>query len=373
MRSTHSDHLERWLGTAQVAGVSRSMRGWYGPPIAVGGVPGAVYATADGDFVGRCEAGQFTSAMDRVDAYLARMRREEQRRVLMRRGRKQLGMAGFTSLSDLVTQGRSGNRTDHLFYKATQGNVSLLHSLWVDSGTPAAGSAGAAAPGGTANDSSTTGAFLFRNPPGGDTTHFVESLVSCAVNLNTLLLYDRIFSVAKTMSSTATEAVTGVPTRYTSTTPGDQDYAGGNFVFPENRVTLGPTAHNWTVCQYTDQDGNTGVNFPSAAGISGGEAASTIDLGHWFMPLASGDTGVKALTQMQCSASVTGTLDFVIGHPIGWMPCIVANLMCASSGLRSALSMTRIFDNACLALLEPMQRQSTASPNYMGCFTTVSG
>lgn len=56
MRSTHSQQLERWLGHANVDHLSRSMRNWYGPPIAVHGVPGCVYATGDGDFIGESAA-----------------------------------------------------------------------------------------------------------------------------------------------------------------------------------------------------------------------------------------------------------------------------------------------------------------------------
>ena len=34
-RHTHTARLERWLGAEQVETMSRSMRDWYGPPIAV--------------------------------------------------------------------------------------------------------------------------------------------------------------------------------------------------------------------------------------------------------------------------------------------------------------------------------------------------
>ena len=61
---THSDRLERWLGADQVARVSAAMRGWYGPPIAVHGVPGAVFATRDGDFIGEIRAGQEVGGVD---------------------------------------------------------------------------------------------------------------------------------------------------------------------------------------------------------------------------------------------------------------------------------------------------------------------
>jgi hypothetical protein len=69
-------------------------------------------------------------------------------------------------------------------------------------------------------------------------------------------------------------------------------------------TALANTAHNWTVCQYTDQDGNTGNSLPSFAGNPGAVATITdrLDMpnGTWFAPLVSGDSGIQKLTQMQC-------------------------------------------------------------------------
>ena len=55
---THSDRLERWLGRDNVATVSAAMRDWYGPPIALHGVPGNVMVCKGGDFIGRIDRGR---------------------------------------------------------------------------------------------------------------------------------------------------------------------------------------------------------------------------------------------------------------------------------------------------------------------------
>ena len=187
-------------------------------------------------------------------------------------------------------------------------------------------------------------------------------------------MYDRLTSVAKTMNSTATEAVTGVPTRYTNQTTTASDYIGGNFCFPMNPTTiLAATAHNWTVCQYTDDAGNTANSFPSIAGVSGCVVGG-VDLaaGSWFMPLASGDVGVKALTQMQCSALVaTGTISFVVAHPIAFMPCHVANMICVVDGINTAFNLHFIFDHACLSFME-MPKPATTATTYSGMITAVA-
>jgi len=362
---THANKLDRWLGPEETARISHAMKDWYGPPIAVGGVPGRVFAHKGGDFRGPIRSGQFLR-----DIEFAEMRLRKRFRPALTRMN-----AGFASLSDLIAEGTTGKARWFMFNKVgTTGVVNVTNSLWLVGAMPAAGAAGSAAPGGRAPDDSTTGAFPFTNPTGGDTQHFTTGYPLSGVAGNTLLLYDRIFDVAKTMNSSATESVTGVPTRYQSSTTTDPDYAGGNFLFVEVGTVLAATAHNWTVCQYRDEAGNDAQTLPSLTGNSGA-IANRLDhpVGQWFAPLATGDTGIKDLHQMQCSAAVaTGTINFVIGHPIAWMPCPVANMICIADGINTAFNLTRIFDDACLAFLEVCKPATTAT-TYNGQFMTVAG
>lgn len=375
-RSTHSGRLERWLGAEEIERISAAMAGhkpewkWYGPPIGVGNVPGKVYATSDGDFIGKVDCGDFASLIDRQV--------ERSNRVFKRWMRKQRRTmnAGFASLSDLISEATAGAKARNFRFQkvGTTGVVNATNTLWFVGNLPSAGAAAAAAPGGTVPTDATAGAFPFVNPTGGDTQHFVSGFPLSSVAANTLLLYDRLFSVTKTMNSTATEAVTGVPTRYQSTTAGDEDYAGGNFLMVECRTALAATAHNWTTCQYTDQDNNATQTLPSLTGNSS-NIVNRLDhpTGQWFAPLATGDSGIKALTQMQCSAAVaTGAIDFTIGHPIAWLPCPVANMVCVADGINSAFNLTRIFDDAALAFLE-VTKPATTATTYSGSFKTVAG
>jgi hypothetical protein len=253
--------------------------------------------------------------------------------------------------------------------------VNVANSLWGLGGLPAAGADGSAAPGGRAPTDATTGAMPFTNPTSGDTLHFVSGFPTASVAANTLLLYDRIFDVAKTMNSSGTESVTGVPTRYQSSTTTDMDYAGGNFLFIEvGGTALANTAHNWTTCLYRNQADTDSVTLPSLTG-NAQAIARRLDhpAGQWFAPLATGDTGIKDLNQMQCSAAVaTGVINFVIGHPIAFMPCPVANMVCVADGINTAFNLTRIFDDAALAFLE-MPKPATTATNYSGSFTAVAG
>jgi hypothetical protein len=268
-------------------------------------------------------------------------------------------------VSDAIARALQGHSQRLRFDKDDVGNTSSTSSCWKTAKVPAAGAAGAAAPGGTAHVSTDTGALSFANPASG-TLHLVGADAAVTASPSTLLLYDRLFSVAKTMSSTTTEAVTGVPTRYQSTVATDADYAGDNFLFVETFNSLSATAHNWTVCQYTNQAGTTTKEMPSLTGLS---SCPTSKIDHpthqWFVPLADGDTGIQALTQMQCSASVTGDINFVIGHPIGFMTFPIYSTMIQFDWLIASEQAPRIFDNACLAFISPVKGVNAAL-SFMG-------
>lgn len=365
--STHSGDLERWLGKETVEHLSRAQRDFYWP-IAVGGVPGAVYAMPGGDFRGKIRAGKFCNGIDyAVSGLIKRLKRAA------RLNRFQFS-AGFASLSDLISEASVGKQYDFMFQKAgTTGVVGATNSLWLLGAQPPAASAAAAAPGGAAPVDSDTGAFKYTNPTSGDTLHIISANIAASL-ANTLLLYDRIFNVSKTMNSTATESVTGVPTRYQNQTGGTMDYIGGNFLAIQTGLTaLAATAHNWTVCTYNDQGGASST-LPSVTGNSGG-IVHRLDhpVMSWFCPLETGDVGVKALTQMQCSALVaTGTVEFFIGHPIAWMPIPIINQTCTMDYINTALNLTRIFDDAALAFLE-VNKPATGATNYNGMFSACAG
>jgi hypothetical protein len=366
-RSTHAGRLERWAGKEWLNQVSQSMAPWYGPDIAMAGIPGAVYARKGGDFVGNIDGGGFSNLLDTAEAAMR----------AVTRGRSRIFGAGFAGLADLQFEATKALKMRQFnFNKSGQSIAGRFVDHWTTAGQPGAGVAGGAAPGGTVPTDATTGGMLFTNPESGDTQFFVggETRMDAGGVDRCVLLYDRLFSVAKTMNSTATEAVTGVPTRYQSTTSSDADYAGGNFMFPSTVSALPATAHNWTVCQYTDQDGNTGASAPSIAGVSSA-AQWTFDMAspYWFMPLATGDTGVKALTQMQCDALVaTGAIDFVLGHPIAWLPTINGHSQIVNDAINSAFQLTRIFDDACLAIVSQNGALGSSSACY-GSFRTVAG
>ena len=344
------------------------MRDWYGPPIPLSHCPGNVGAVKGGDFAGQT----------RISRYMETFNKQ------LFRGLGALGTiddrylnVGFTSLSDLIAESSAGKRREFFFNKAiatAPGTAGESVSLIQLGPKPAAAANAAAAPGGIANVDSDTGFHLFANPTGGDTQHVVSGWASSSVINRSLLLYDCLFRVNKTMNSTATEAVTGIPTRYQNTVGGAADSINGNFLFIQVGATvLAAVAHNHTVCLYTDQ-GGVSSTLPSVVGQSAA-AVHQLDMpvNQWFAPLASGDTGIKELDQMQASASVaTGIINFVIGHPIAWMMFPIALFMVPFDYISTAFNLARIFDDAALALLDvAMPASATATFNVH--IVTVSG
>lgn len=374
MPAVHSQRLERWLGTARIEMLSRQMRGWYGPPIALLDVPGGVKVHGDGDFSGRFERGFFVQAEDAL--------REAWRRVL-RTGRVRHGRlhTGFASISDALSEASGGKRqmlNGGMVSKVgtAPGAVGACVDLFFPATNfPTAGANAGAVAAGTAYTSASAGAYVFANPGGTDTTHLTGADFMASVALMSCLVYDRLFGVLKTASSSGAEAVTGVPTRYQGTTPGAADYIGGNFMFVSaNGGALGSFAHNWTVCQYSNQSGAGTASFPSITGLNPC-AQNRLDMpvGTWYAPLVSGDVGVMKITQLQCSANtVTGSANFVIGHPLGIMAFPTANYMYPFDWLTNRDQVPRIMDSACVSLLH-LPCSANSATTFTGSLYATQG
>ena len=336
----HSDRIDRWLGPELAAHISALNRGFHGTkPIPIMGLPPGVGVRGDGEFVGKLDLGAESCLLQY---------QEDRKRKLTRHAIRRKQFGGWAT--DTALQAANFQRAH---FQKVFGTViaTSTWSSWLVGNNPAAGAVASAAPGGVVP---TTGGIPFNNSTANE-FRFLSAETVCSANSSPVafLLYDRLFAVAKTINSTATEAVTGVPTRYQSTTQGAENSSENNFLFIEVSTVLANTAHNWTACTYTDQSGNAGATLPSLAGIATC-AANRLDMpiNTWFCPLAAGDSGIQALTQMQCDALVaTGVCDFVIGHPIAWMPHIQINAHHADERILTAPNFARLYDNCCLAIL----------------------
>lgn len=398
-KPTHADKLERWLGKDQVERISREFKSFYWP-VPVNGVPGKVFVMPGGDFAGEIQAGSFMSAADGAAMTIKKLKAKIDAKVraskalmtladiLHAEDRRMFSVGAFASIDAVVAAYTGGKGQSVMFQKTgvASNAIGNANDLWTRAGFPSAGAAGSAAPVGKGWSKNDNGALPYLNTASVDANHYLNWALTASVANNSLLLYDRLFSVAKTMNSTTAEAVTGVPSRYQNTSSSAVEYAGGNFITISNPTTvLASTAHNVTaagtaVWNYTNQVGTSGRNLnhngtavQTLAGVSACVVGG-IDLavGSWFIPLAAGDSGIASLQQMQLSASVaTGTLDAVIGHPIAINACPIANIACLDDGLYTAMNLTTILDDACLSFIE-LPKPATSATNYSGLLRYVS-
>ena len=394
MKHTHSDKLERWLGKEQVERISQQAGGFY-YPIPLHGVPGNVRVMPGGDFTG-----EITVSGDKETRYadvLKKIKAKAEAKIkqakafgtlidVIKAEDKRIYSVGAFASIDAVVAAVTGGKGQAMVYAKTgvaSNAIGNSNDLWSRVGQPTAGAAGAAAPGGTVSTAATAGALGFLNLGTANTGHYLNWSLGASTINHSLMLYDRIFSVAAgaALTSGTSTAVTGVPTRYQNTAASALDYIGGNFAFPANPTTvLAATAHNWVLGTgaagmiYLDQ-ANATSNMPLATGVSAcvvGGVDLAAGQNSWFAPLAAGDVGIKALTNMQSSAAVaTGTMDWVIGHPIAINICPIANIACLDDGLYTSLNLTSIFDNACLSFLE-LPKPATTATTYSGLLRAVS-
>lgn len=367
MANTHSQKLERWLGSEVTEQLSQSMRGWYGPPIPVAGVPGHVYACGDGDFCGPIKGGYFGNLADFV-----KQRSDRIWRNYVRLNRHKAG-AGFASLSDLISEATTGGKSQQrLFQKSpttatTVGNGCVARNV----GTlPSARGVGGTSGTGVKCTSATTGALVFANPTGGDTTHITNITVQASA-ASSLMLFDCLWDMTYNHATSTSTAIDGVnpPDRYQTAA-----LAPGNFISGEITTALSATAHNLTVT-YVDQAGNTAEAAAAyAAPVSAVVGRTPTVAGQWFVPLNAGDTGVRNLTNIAQSTitSVTGVTTWFIGHPLALMPIPVANVPFIYDGINSAFNLERVYDDACLSFMVPSVA-SAATVTYNGLIRLVSG
>lgn len=406
-RATHSDRLERWLGKDHVESISKQFADFYWP-VPVHGVPGNVFVMPGGDFAGEIKVGQFMSKYDGAALTIQKIKKRIDATVRRDKGllaladllhaeeRHHASIGAFASIDAVIAAWKAGKGQTIRFNKTGVATFAAgnCNDLWVATGVPAAGAAGADAPGGTAHSASNTGALPFKSLGAANGSAYLNWALNSSVAGNSLLMYDRLFSVAITVSALTlggSEGVTGVPTRYQSTTPGDIDFCGGSFIFPLCTTTLGAFAHIWGPnIEYINQANEAGGQVGYGSGVFGITScpAGVIDIhattfpngSQWFFPLASGgggpaaigSYGVKNLTLIGTNAVAitTGRLSIVQAYPIAIQGCPIANLACVDDGLYTSLAMTPIMDDACLSFLE-LPKPSTSASTYAGVVRTV--
>lgn len=178
-------------------------------------------------------------------------------------------------------------------------------SMFDVAGSPGAGTLSA---GNTANGvvpTDATAGYLTINAFGGGASGYISRIGYASTVVSQIRLYDRVFACGA-YAFNANTALASIPS-YSGRLP-NTNYSGLE-IWVET-VTAATGNQTWNVT-YTDQSGNAGATT-GAVGIG---AAPT--LGRcWQLPLASGDSGVQAITNVQGGTGSAGTANIMVLRPL---------------------------------------------------------
>jgi len=249
-------------------------------------------------------------------------------------------MAGFVSYDDLITQITTNGFFDERFSTkvgSTMQGAGFWHRTYIAAGIPAAGSEPAATPGAAYSADASSVTF----PNVSTKQRYGLSFGGVATNAITLQLHDRLVGVGGISSaSTGSKTISSAAlTRYTS---------GQNVQAWLEVTTASTTTQASThLLSYTgDVNGAAQVG----AQLSWPAAATVKDCAIGPMPLAAGDTGVKACSTMNVdTANTAGVFNFVQLRPLVTIP-IVASQWNERDLVLQIAALPRIFDTACLGV-----------------------
>lgn len=288
------------------------------------------------------------------------------------------------SIDQLVSAISAGQTTRYDWNKITGGSA-YAAGRWYDgsmlNALPIANAwAGTALNWRACDESTGNGTQIFGIPHGGN----VSPLVKHLLNMNawgtaatsvpgTLMLVDlQGYYPGISNNTTSAQTLVGTPTlRYTN--------GEGCRMYWVQTAAAGATAQNIAL-SYTDQAGNAGSALGAtvamtASGIAGhishaGTAANNYGP---FLPLASGDTGVRSVQTVTFSAANTGTGALCIARPLAQITLSVAGLMTEKDLLNQIPSLPIIKDGACLVWLYGAGAATAASTTLAGGIEVVWG
>jgi hypothetical protein len=180
-------------------------------------------------------------------------------------------------------------------------------------------------------------------------------------------------AIAYTDAGTGTHTMTVQIPRY--------ETGAGVRAFLTARSTTGASAHNLSY-SYTDQDGNTGNTNPVTVACTASaitphivhSGTSTNNYGP-FLPLASGDTGIRRFASVQLSAASgsASTAALVLVRPLAQISIATASVMVEKDLLNQIPSLPRVYDQACLGFLLAAGAAVASTTAFTGSIETVWG
>lgn len=288
------------------------------------------------------------------------------------------------SIDNLITAIANGQTTRYDWNKITGASAYTLGG-WFDmsmlGAMPVANAwAGTALNWTACSEATGNGTQIFGMPHGGNVSPSRKHLL----NLNawstaatgvpgTLMLVDmQGYYPGISNNTTSAQTLIGTPSlRYPN--------GEGVRAFMVQTSVAGATAQNFAM-SYTDQAGNTGNTLPvtvacTASSVVGRINHSGVAANNYgpFLPLASGDTGIRSVQTVTMSAANTGTFALVLARPLATITLSVAGLMTEKDLLNQIPSLPEIKDGACLTWLFGSGAATAASTTFAGGLEVVWG
>lgn len=261
-------------------------------------------------------------------------------------------MAALTDLSDLInrqTGGNNGTPEAVFFHKVPRVSGVLATtpiagrglSFWTYDGMPGGGAVPTTA---AIPDRTTAGAMPF-TAPGGSREKLTISAGLVPLIAGAYQLYDRLFHIGNLSGiSTTDQTIQGsTPTPALTRNTG----GAGNFAFYEIYTAVGTTGTTLTMT-YTNQDGVTGKTSTINFGGTGFREVTRFQR----IPLAAGDSGLRAIEKIRLTASTGTAGNFGIGiaQPISWIPVGAPGVMGWRDFTTGLPGMPTAAPDACYAL-----------------------
>lgn len=269
---------------------------------------------------------------------------------------------------DLLIAAMTGGKLYRSFFSKNSTTNPVANNwmdLWPVGGFPTVGTYPGAAATAVQKSDADVGAMLHGGNVSSSVKNIVSAYATSSATFPTIMLYDRVLTYDASTITNGAVAFTNVlaAQRYASGAP-------GLLVCTTCQTVLGSTASYYTVLQYTDDAGNASqsapVNLAATSSIIISAAApsttlgarvvfpsanaATVPLGP-FMPLAAGDNGVRLLSTRTMSAANTGTLCYVLMHPLAIVPIQAATVTCMIDTVMQLAGMEIIYDGACVSAL----------------------
>jgi hypothetical protein len=222
---------------------------------------------------------------------------------------------------------------------------------------------GAVPTSGAIPDRTTTGALPFTAATGGRDLHLIGKTLTPLV-AGTFLLYDRLFHIGGLSGiATSAQTVQGSPASpaLTRNTGG-----AGNIAWYEIYTIIGSSGTTLTM-NYTNQAGTSGQTSTINIGATNFREVTRVQR----IPLAAGDTGIRAINTVQNTATTgsVGNFGITIAQPLAWLPVGAAGTAGWRDYTTGLPGIPVINPDACLALM--FLPAAATAPEIWGCFATI--